>query len=189
MGYSRRHDGRSSIVEENIHTYPAQTPHLNKRQLAVGDVTLGSIAMLSPLPVGKKAPKIHCLKTGKQMNARAFNHPVAILAISKYDGKEVSALCCTISGNSNPITSEAPSFLPISPITLNEDYDCVPDIRNEAVLENKAMLKRCYILTGHGLHKWAYRQEFIRTPDLIADDSKRDEILTVDITKCLPKKF
>ncbi|KAF7861976.1 hypothetical protein EAF04_007856 [Stromatinia cepivora] len=152
MAPSRRRLDRSSVFEDNINTTPNPASSNYTRSLTADDVTLGSIATLVRLPVGQATPKIRCLKTNKPMNSGAFNHPVVILGISQNGNKEVSALCCQISGNSNPIASEVPSFLPISAVSLGGQYSRVPIIRNEAVLEDKAMFKRCYILTGHVLY-------------------------------------
>ncbi|CAD6449159.1 1d68b600-8eea-47c3-bd4d-e559bbb6be30 [Sclerotinia trifoliorum] len=151
MAPSRRRLDRSSVFEDNINTTSNSTSSsYYTRSLTADDVTLGSIATLARIPVDQATPKVRCLKTNKLMNSGAFNHPVVILCISQDGDKEVSALCCQISGNSNPFASEASSFLPISTVSLGGQYSRVPVVRNEAVLEDKAMFKRCYILTGHG---------------------------------------
>ncbi|APA15627.1 predicted protein [Sclerotinia sclerotiorum 1980 UF-70] len=153
MTSSRRRVDRSFVFEDNINTTPdSTTSSYYTRSLTADDVTLGSIATLARLPVGQATPKVRCLKTNKLINSGAFNHPVVILGISQDGDKEVSALCCQISGNSNPFAPEAPSFLPISTVSLGGQYSRVPVTRNEAVLEDKAMFKRCYILTGHALY-------------------------------------
>ncbi|ESZ89906.1 hypothetical protein SBOR_9704 [Sclerotinia borealis F-4128] len=219
MRSSRHTLDRSSIIDDNIDPAPASssvpTSCHGRPPLTEDTTTLGSIARLSQLSADQDTPEIRCLKTGKMINRRAFDHPVVILAISKHGDNKPSALCCQISSNRNPLAEEAASFLPISTVTLGGDYHRVPEMRKDMILEDKPMAKHffdfplsllsrwdysedmfstrlCFssfnvLLKSLGLHKWEHRQEFIPTPEIIAGE--KDEILPVDFATSLPIKF